>query len=126
MKNLLITAALVAITATAAAADLSLVRTSVIDNDGQHRSGFRTIGGTITRYVSASSASMYDFPENVVVVPAGVDTANLGEVQAYLASIGVEATPLIRTPTHNRTREVSDGMGGTVTKEYTVSGRSYW
>lgn len=73
-----------------------LIRTSVIDIEGTHVSGFITQRGTIERYVSETIAAGRTFPEGVHIVPASVDTFDVAQVQAYLAGQGIETTPRLR------------------------------
>jgi hypothetical protein len=115
--------------ASTASADMAkpLIRTSVQDLAGNHVAGFITRGGTIQRYVPEAATAYSDFADDVHIVPAYVDTKDVAEVQAYLASLDIKTAPLFRggrtscaigfddrDPDGGNTCYADDGLDGTV------------
>ena len=88
-------AALFAVGASMASAEPTLMRSNVATCDGTSASGFTVIGGTVQRFVSYEAGAAHTFCNAVTIVPQGVDVYDLGEVQAYLASLGISAAPAL-------------------------------
>lgn len=101
----MITIAAIALTATSASAlevslDNNLIRSNVPAVSGSVP-GFLVVGeGYFVEHAYADRVSV-----EATVLPAGLDSKDLDEVMAYLASIGSDAQPALRLDDREITRE---------------------